>query len=223
MQPSGDNAAIHSSDVALCIRSLTTDGHAIVSVHPSTVDDSDAVPLLQDMDTISREELGLDLPAFRPDVALWAARLFQKLCLFIVCRDIPAETIKAVCNTACPAAHDPDTDWSADLMLRHLPNLFQLACRLSNADPLVEEIRKIAADWPLSSVGIPKLEKLQMNSFIEHPGLRRLYADRILASGDTSRLGDARLDDTLRADLGIHRQLVPIISAKLFENADDTR
>jgi hypothetical protein len=83
---------------------------------------------------------------------------------------------------------------------------------------------KLVAVWPLSAVGIAGLEKLNLYSFIDHPGLRRLYADRIIAAGDTLRLGDPRMDDFLRADLGIHHQLAPAIAAKLFEpvQAHDT-
>jgi hypothetical protein len=107
-------------------------------------------------------------------------------------------------------------DWSVDLVLRHLPRLFQMARHLSNADPLVQQMKQIAAAWPLSSAGITGLENLQLDFFIAQPALRRLYADRVLASGDVSRLGDARLDDLLRADLGMHRELAPVVSATLF-------
>jgi hypothetical protein len=43
-----------------------------------------------------------------------------------------------------------------------------------------------------------------------------MYADRIIAAGDSSRLGDEQLDDVLRGDLGIHRDLAPDIAGKLF-------
>jgi hypothetical protein len=46
--------------------------------------------------------------------------------------------------------------------------------------------------------------------------LRRLYADRIIAEGDISRLGDVRVDEMLRGDFGIHRELAPVLAAKLF-------
>lgn len=223
MQPHGENAAPTYSDVALFLQAITNEGRAAVSAELSNVSDADALPILEKLDTYAREELALELPARSPNVALWAARLCYQLSRFIVCRDIPAEQIAATCNIACPEPRNPETDWSADLTLRHLPSLFQLARHLSNGDPLVQQMTKIAADWPLSSVGIPGLEKLQINSFVGHDGLRRLYGDRVLTAADISRLGDARLDDVLRADLGIHRDLVPVISTKLFEHADDTR
>lgn len=211
------------SAVALFIHSLANDGRATVSPQPSNIDDADAVPLLRQLHDIAREEFALDLPAFSADVALWAARLFYHLCRSVVCRDISEEQIKATCNVACPEPRGPETDWSADLTLRHLPNLFRLARHLSNVDPLAGEMKKIAADWALSSVGIDGLEKLHIDSFINHPGLRRLYADRTISAGDMSRLDDSRLGNLLRADLGVHRELAPAIATKLFETIHDTR
>jgi hypothetical protein len=219
MQQEGDSPSPSYSDLALFLQSLVNDGRAAVSPIPSNIDDADALPLLQQLDGFARDELALDLPELSPQAALWAARLFHQLCRFVVCRDIPEAEIKAACNAPCPEPRSPETDWSADLTLRHLPKLFQFARHLSNADPLIEQMKKIAADWPLSSVGIEGLENLQIDSFVEHSALRRLYADRIVAAGDKSRLGDARLDDLLRADLGIHRELAPTIAAQLFETA----
>lgn len=221
MQQREENQAQCYSDVALLVQSLTNNGRAAVSRRPSNMDDADAIPLLQQLDGLARDELALDLPVFSPDVALWAARLFCHLCRFVVCRDISEEQIKSACNAACPEPRGPETDWSADLILRHLPNLFRFARHLSNADPLVGEMKKIAANWPLSSVGIDGLENINLDPFIDHPGLRRLYADRVISSGDMSRFGDARVGDLLRADLGVHRELAPAIAVKLFETTHD--
>ncbi len=222
MQHKGDSPPRAASDLALCIQSLVNEGRAVVSSFPSATDDSDALPMLQQLDGFARDELALALPAFSPKSALWAARLFHQLCRFVACREIPAEQIDAACGVPCPEPRGPETDWSADLTLRHLPNVFQLARHLSSADPLVSSIRKIASVWPLSSVGIPGLEQLRLDSFVGHPALRRLYADRITAAADLSRTGDPRIDDVLRADIGIHRELAPAFATKLFEPHHDT-
>ncbi len=222
MQQKGDNGSCTVSDLALCIQSLVNDGRAAVSAQTSAIDDVDALPMLRELDRCVRDELALDLPAFSPNVALWAARLLYQLCRCVVCRDIPEEQIKAMCSIPCPEPRGPETDWSADLTLHYLPKVFLLARHLSSADPLVAQIKKIAEEWPLSSVGVAGLEKPGLDSFIGHPALRRIYADRILAAADTSRLGDARIDDLLRADIGIHRELASEIAPKLFEPSHDT-
>jgi hypothetical protein len=87
---------------------------------------------------------------------------------------------------------------------------------LSNGDPLVQELKTLAAAWPLSSVGVPDLPPPNLDSFASHPALARLYADRIIAAGEASRLGNALIDDLLRADLGIHHHLAPELATKLF-------
>jgi hypothetical protein len=167
------------------------------------------------MDIQARSELALACPSFQAHAALWAARILYHLCQFTACRDIGPEQIHATCRVPCPAPHNPETAWSVDLSFRHLPDVYRLA-HLSQADPLVEELKELAAAWPLSSVGLPGLSKPAVDSFIEHESLRRLYADRIVASGDTSRVGyDPRVDQILRADLGIHQQLAPDLARRL--------
>jgi hypothetical protein len=64
---------------------------------------------------------------------------------------------------------------------------------------------------------MPGVGNLELGSFIGHPALRRIYADRIIAAGDTSRLGDPRVDEVLRADLGMHRELAPAVASGLFK------
>lgn len=204
------------SDLALCLQSFLKDGRAVVSPKAPSPEDSDALPFLTDLDRAARQELALPLPAFSAESALWAARLWYQLCRFVVCRDLGEDEINAACSVTCPEGRGPETDWSADLTLRHLPRMFQLARHLSNADPLLKSMRGIAVAWPLSSVGIPDLENLSVKSFIHDSGLRRLYCDRIIATGDVSRLGDQRVDDALRADLGLHHDLAPALAPKLF-------
>jgi hypothetical protein len=202
------------------VKSLAEEGRAEVGAGPLADDSASAPDALRQLDEMARAELGIPAPPFSAEAALWAARLFYHLCQFTVCRDIGEERIKTACGVACPEPRGPTVDWSADLTLRHLPRLFQFALHLSNADPLVQQMRLIAAAWPLSSVGIAGLVALPLDSFITHTALRRLYADRVIAQGDLSRLGDAQVDDLLRADLGMHRELAPAIAEKLFHHHD---
>jgi hypothetical protein len=218
----GENVRATCSDLALCLQSLAETGRAAVSPVSSEIPDADAIPLLEKWDAAAREELALELPPFSAEAALWGARLFHQLCRFVICRDMGEDQVNAACAVPCPWPRNPSTDWSVDLTLRHLPRLFQMARQLSNADPLVERLREIAVAWPLSSVGVAGLQGMCLDSFVGDAGLRRLYSDRIFETGDTSRLGDERLDEALRADLGIHRELAPILAGKLFGNENDT-
>jgi hypothetical protein len=203
-------------ELAQFIRSLVTDGRAIVSAQPLDLANVTALPLLQAVDEGARTEAGIEAPAFSESAALWGAQMLYQLCQFIVCRNIGEPYIEAACAIPCPAPRGPETDWSVDLMFRHLPKVFQLARHLSNGDPLLQHLKRFGREWPLSSVGMPDLNDLQLDSFIGHPGLARIYADRIVDLNDTARLGDPRVEVLLRADLGIHHHLSAGLAAKLF-------
>ncbi len=201
---------------------MTTEGRARVSANPPTPDDDDALPLLQQIHSSAVLELAPGIPEFSAPSALWGARLFYRLCRVLVCRDLGEAEVSAIDADPCPEPRRPRTDWSVDLMLRHLPRIWQFARHLSNGDPLVEKLKNIAAAWPLSSVGIQGVENLNIETFAGNAALRRLYADRIIAAGDASRLGHAEVDQLLRTDLGLHRELAPQLAAKLFSATHDT-
>jgi hypothetical protein len=216
MQITGTGKDSPTPDLALCLAALVEEGRAVISPGSLPEDDHNALTALEEIAACDRDSLAFELPEFSPEAALWSARLFYQLCQFIALRDIGEDKINAACAVACPVPRCPSTDWTVDLVQRHLPGLFHIARNLSNADPLVEHLRQIARTWPLSSVGIPGLGEIQLDSFLGHPALRRLYADRIQAANDASRLGDASVDDVLRADIGIHRDLAPFLAARLF-------
>jgi len=221
MQTSDANVGAVSI-LASFLKTLAEEGRAVVSPAPLETEADDALIVLRQIDELARNELALDAPPFCGGTALWAAGLFYHLCQFTVCRDIGEDRITAVCGVAPPAPRSPEVDWSADLTLRHLPKLFQLARHLSNADPLLQQMKQIAVAWPLSTVGIGGLADLRLDSFWDDPALRRLYADRIFSAGDTTRLGEARVDDLLRADLGVHSGLAPAIAARLSQPSHET-
>jgi hypothetical protein len=169
--------------------------------------DTEADAVLLEMDRVSRLNLAGQAPAFLPNVALWAARLFHRGCQFLVCRDVDAAIVATALQDPCPENHSPATDYSADLTLQYLPDLIRMAQQVASADPLAQQLLAIAREWPLSSVGVRGLEKLNPDGFIAHSGLGQLYVDRILAREDVSRLGDPRVDAAVREALGAFPEL----------------
>src|SRR4051812_7702291 len=173
--------------LAFFIESLVNEGRAVVSVGPLGAEDESALRLLEKIELRARAELAGEGPLFCGPAALWGARMLYQSCQFMVCRDIGEEQVRAAFAEACPAERGAEADWSADLMLRHLPDVIRLARHLSNADPLVQELKTLATAWPLSSVGVPELEKISIDTFVEHPALAQVYADRIVSAKDLSR------------------------------------
>lgn len=187
----------------------------MVGSGPSPPLEEAAAELLRQCGKTAELDLVGSAPAFSLEMAAWATTLLYHACQFVVCRDVGEPAIVAALKRPCPEARSASADWSADLLLRYLPGTYQLARHLSPSDPLLRELRFLAVSWPLSSVGIPGLGALDLTPFWDHPGLRQLYLDRILLTGDTSRLGDPQVDEGLRVLLGAHPELSPQIARQL--------
>jgi hypothetical protein len=63
--------------------------------------------------------------------------------------------------------------------------------------------------WPLSSVGIPGASPTALDPVLEHPSLRVVYADRIIARKDLARLNDPRACEAVLRAIGLHAELAP--------------
>jgi hypothetical protein len=209
------------SGLAQFVRMLAAEGRAVVSAQMQLPpgEDPEALAVLTEMELRAQEELSGEPPAFSGPAALWATRIFYEACRCAVCRDLSAEHVKSVLGTRCPVERGPSCDWSVDLVFRHFPRFFRFASQLSNGDPLVDALRDLARDWPLSAAGLPGLEKARLDTFIAHPVLCRLYADRLAAAEDPGVVTDPRVLAILRADLGLHRELAPRLAARVFPDA----
>ncbi len=175
---------------------------------------------LRALDLAMREEFPGDAPAFDPAAAGWAAEIVHRTCVAIGNRAVPAEEALRWLGRPSPDPRNPAVIYSVDLLLRHLPELHALARRMSAGDPVVPALLQLGANWPLSSVGLPGVVLSNPSAALEpiavHRGLRLHYADRVLARGDASRLGqDVRIDDTLRAALGHYPGLAPSLAKAL--------
>ena len=151
-------------------------------------------------------------------MAHWAAKLLYQGCLFVVCRDTTPQTIAASLQEKCPVAHSPAADYSADIVFQFWPQLMGMTRAVSQADPLLDELKIIAREWPLSSVGIAEVGAVEIQSFFGHPALRQLYVDRILAHEDLARLGSPEVDNAVREAFGAFPELCPRIAELLNKN-----
>lgn len=148
-------------------------------------------------------------PTYLPEVGLWGAMLFYRGCQLAVYREWGAENVQAAFGSTCPAEISAAAHYSVDLAWQFLLDLHRLTRQASPNDPLVEAIRQFAAQWPLSSVGIAGIAPLSLAGIVEHPGLLRLYADRIIGREDASRLADPAVREAVQAALGAHACLAP--------------
>jgi len=130
--------------------------------------------------------------------------------------------IHARLGIACPRPPDPVTCYSVDLLLRYLPDVAAMAHGIAEDDPLVESLRELGRQWPLSSVGMPELGTVDPGAFVDDPSLRALYVDRILERRDTSRLDHPAVRAAVQAALGLHHELAPEIISALETSEGET-
>lgn len=173
-----------------------------------------------------------EAPDFDGPTALWAAAWFHEACRVLLRRDVEGEAVvKQLAELKAPAAHDAAcAAWSADLVLRHLPEFLRRAVMLSPEDPLVQAARQMAAAWPLSGAGIPGLAPEAsaptpaLAAVLAHPTLRRVLADRLIASGDPAWLADAGCRGAVAEALGGQAaSLAPTLAQALGISAEDSR
>ena len=154
-------------------------------------------------------------PPFSIAAGRWGAVMLYRAAQALVYRDIAGEELSTLLGVRCPEPANPATHYSVDLTLRYLPDLLGLARRISQRDALVERLRELGADWPLSSIGIEGIAVRHVGPILDHPCLLRLYADRIIQKRDLSRLNDQRVRDAARQAIGAFPELAPDIARAL--------
>jgi MoxR-vWA-beta-propeller ternary system domain bpX4 len=149
----------------------------------------------------------MDLPgpalAFHPEAAVWGAiLLFQAACLATF-RDMgETEIHELLQRDPLPDGSNPAAHFSADLCLRHWPDLYRMARARSEDDPLVKVMHGLAAMFPLSSLG---MNLPAANSQLPlHLGLRQFFAERALERADHEGLADPETNTLIRLKLGAY-------------------
>lgn len=193
-------------ELSTFIKQLVTEGKVIVNgtlIQFSENDLQATKGLLQAYYNEDKLEMALAAPDFSEEAALWAAQYFYQAVQLTINRDA-GEEIVATHLPAFTGDITVETIYSADLALRYLPALFELAKGLAPGDILVTELRKTAAKWPFSSVGIELKEKVSDELIFTHASLKQAYIDRIINKKDNSRIDNEEILDCLIETTGEH-------------------
>lgn len=180
------------------IQSLISTGAVTVAgdVRVSGAEDySRVASLLGAAHGIDAGHLAGEAPAFDSKAAQWAAEILYRAIQCHFLRYLTDDKVLSLLP-AYDGEATPEAIYSVDLTLRHLPAFFHLVRHTTPGDVLLHRLKSIAAAWPLSSVGIDTGEAVNPQAVMDHPSLRMLYIDRIIAAKDTAR---CQHPDVLRA------------------------
>ncbi len=189
---------------------------------PSEEELAAADEVLAEVEVAVRSTWPAEPPEFDPHVARWAAVTFYRAAQFAVFRDVDEATIGEALSTPCPDAPPASAHYAADLVLRFLPDLARLARAAAEGDPLLGGLMGLAANWPLSSVGMKDValddgQPQRLNAIVEHPGLLATYVDRVIQHNAVSRLADERVCRAVQQAIGELPQLARKMAAAIEE------
>ncbi len=187
---------------------LFAEGRTAVSAEPigdEEVREGEAV--LADYERIHRLTLPGSAPEFNLAAASWAGARFYSACQCAVYRDIAEEAMQARLGGDYEQPITASVHYSVDLTFRYLPDIAKFAESTAENDPLLDHMKRWACMWPLSSVGMPDVDTVHATELLEDDSLIRLYADRIIAKSDKSRLNDDRVKRQVRHAIGLFPEL----------------
>lgn len=196
-------------ELSLFINSLLASGtvHIMPEFHPPPPEDlSTAVELLRIFHEQDSAEMPANAPAFDKEAAIWAASYFYQAVQLTVNRQVTAEEIGTYLKPF-PGVINIAAVYSADIVLRNLPMLMELAKGLAPGDPLLEHFKRTAITWPFSSVGIDLNERKNEELILSHPSLRQEYIDRIISKKDKIRATDKMIRPLIMQTTGEYTPL----------------
>lgn len=198
--------------LSIFLQSLFDHGRVRVAAPTEKVNTQDlqaTEEALREQDAASRLEGPAGLPELDITVALWGVKTFHGACQLVVFRQLDEQAIAELLPPVPKPGNPQSRHWSADLTLRFLPDLLRQASAISEEDPLVRQLRSLAYQWPLSSVGIEGVTPEHVDELAASPALLQLYVDRILARKDFPRLQHPLVREAARKSVGIHAELWP--------------
>jgi hypothetical protein len=192
------------------------EGVAVVDAAPPVPQGhAETLAVLREWDAIARAEAPGAVPAFSEEAAVWSAVRLYHFGRFLACRDLSEAELDSVLGAPEPFARTPEAEWTVDLLFGRLPELVRLARQLASGDPLCRHLLRLAVRWPLSSIGLNGVGTIAAEHLPTDPALRRLYVDRVIAAGDVARLGPEWVDQGVRAALGLHPELHPVLASRV--------
>lgn len=161
---------------------------------------------------------------FSAAAARWAGTRFFRACQFAVYRDVGEEAINEELGIPYGEPVSPNIHYSVDLVFRYLPDITKFAGSAAEQDPLLDHLYGWARQWPLSSVGMSEIDKVEIDCFADDASLLRLYVDRVIATRDETRLSHDRVRQMVQGSLGLFPELAQEIASTLSEyDVQDTK
>lgn len=142
-------------------------------------------------------------PAFHAPAATWAAIYLYRAVQLTLLRNFGEDIVRGLL-TPFDGEANAAAAYSADLCLRYVPTILELAKGLSPNDVLVVLLKQTAKDWPYSSVGMELAGDIDINAIMNDSSLKYSYIDRIIEARDNNRCNNTQVKELVAEALGNH-------------------
>lgn len=161
--------------------------------------------------------------AFDAKAALWAAEFLYKSVQLTLIRQLDEASIKKELQLY-QGTIDPSAICSADLTLRYMGNLRQLASGMAPGDSLLYYFDLVAGQWPYSAIGWAALpNKEALFGILRHEGLRLLFLERIIEKKAITDINKLELTPWIEHLTGLYpEELLPEIYNRLQHENEAT-
>ncbi len=198
-------------DLALFINDLLENGHVTVSGKPIHFEEDDRLEsaiLLKNYYNEDRLEMPLTPPDFSEEAALWGAAYCYNSLQMMMMRTAEEDMIGSYLK-GFEGAYNASAIYSADLILRYLPDLLKTAKGLAPADSLVDYITQTASQWPFSIANEQvNHDEARIEMILNDASLRIAYADRIIKSKNKKLAEKDKIKEIINEALGNHASVI---------------
>ena len=186
------------------IRGLTTEGK--VHIHHLVIPFSreDLKTSRQQIKVIYQQDrLGMPYQAPRliEEAAIWGAAFMYRAIQFVMLRETPSSEIDKHLQPYLQPI-DAHIAYSVDLILRYLPEVFNLAKGLAPEDPLVNRLYQTGLLFPYSVVGVELKEEPDYQVIFGNVSLKYALIDRIIEKKSVSHIKHPEILNLVQEVLG---------------------
>jgi len=168
-------------------------------------------------------DLPFEPPRFDQAAAIWSAQFLYRAVQFALLRELDDQSIQQELQPF-PSPLTPSAVIAVDLCMRYLPDLFKLVRGLAPDDILLIYIRRTAAQWPYSAVGMGLMDGgSEVTTILSDKGLRQVYLERVIEKEDTIAVKHFQLLPWLEAMAGLYpEQLLPKVFNEMINEGATT-
>jgi len=197
------------------VHSMSHDGRVLVALELLSETEEIGESILNELDASYRKNFHREAPLLCLETSRWAAKVLYSICSLVVQRQHDVNVLHDLLQQR-PEVSSASQHYSADLWFHVFPELLKIIRLKSHDDPLIECIRGLCIQYPLSSLGsgFEDMEQADLKMILNNKSLLFFFVDRMLSHEEWKWLAVDCIRSRVRTIIGDQDQ-----DFQLFNNA----